>query len=181
MKGSHGVKWQVALTFPLTVATIRPVPPKQGTEPTKVLLNEYPSGRSPLATIVVTPESVVTIVHLAGKDTSMPGTSPGSKKQSSGRSTNAAAEAGAATTTDVATAAASPNADSAIERILIAAPKEVRDRFHSATFLPLLVLSSALVSPPIWGSSAVCGPQLAPNEPHDGHEPASRRQLRTLD
>ena len=123
-ESAHGVKWQVALTFPLTVATIRPVPPKQGTEPTKVLLNEYPSGRSPLATIVVTPESVVTIVHLAGKDTSTPGTSPGSKKQSSGRSTNAAAEAGAAATTDVATTAASPKADSAIERILMATPKK---------------------------------------------------------
>src|SRR5829696_7551568 len=129
------------LTCPLTVATICPVPPKQGAEPTKVLLSEYPSGRSPLATMVVTPESVVTVVHAAGKKTSTPGTSPGSKMQesSSGCCTNAAAEAGAVLKTDAATTVARPIVDSAIRRTLMMTPKE--KWFLLRTLLPLDVLS----------------------------------------
>src|ERR671912_1758799 len=84
--------------------------------------------------MVVTPESVVTIVHAAGKKTSTPGTSPGSKKQesSSGCCTIAAPEAGAVLKTHAAATVARPIADSASLRILMMTPKEI----VSASYTP---------------------------------------------
>ena len=69
----------MAVTCPLTVAVTRPVEPKQGRDPTNVSVRLYPSGSRARPMIVVLPESDVTKVHLAGKKTSTPGTSPGSK------------------------------------------------------------------------------------------------------
>ena len=61
--------------------------------------------------MIVWPEPSVMIVQAAGKNTSTPGMSPGSKEHdvSSGCWTNAAAEAGEALKTETATAAKSAN------------------------------------------------------------------------
>ena len=58
--------------------------------------------------------------------------------------TNAAAEAGAAAITDVATTAARPKADSAIGRVLMVTPQEKWRQSLSPTVLVLVVLSRSL-------------------------------------